>query len=394
VDVVALTGDVVDRDNRFAEAFGPLERGIRSLCDAGIDVCAVAGNHDHDVLPRVARNLSADRFHFLGAEGQWQRVTLERAGKPALHVDGWSFPEAQTHVNPMDTFHPPPADGIPVIGILHTALDAPGTPYAPVSQGDLRRYPRVAWLLGHFHYSKLYGDDGLPYLLYTSQPQAMQIREHGAHGVWMLEVTGADTPPVARFVPTSTLRYDRVDVDLSDVDRVEQTEQRVIAAVREHAAAIAGESPNIDMLLCRLRLSGATPVHGELQGYLGQIQTELVIPCDGFSAHIESVETATRPRVDVRALAAETRGGAVALLARLLCELDESTQAGESEELTAPLVEEALRAIETVDGASVYAAIAGGRPDGRDARRDAARGLLREQGLLLLEALLAQKETA
>ena len=40
-DVVAISGDLVDRENRFYEAFGPLERGLRRLSEAGIDTVAV-----------------------------------------------------------------------------------------------------------------------------------------------------------------------------------------------------------------------------------------------------------------------------------------------------------------------------------------------------------------
>src|SRR5690554_238804 len=44
VDVVALSGDLVDRANRYFEAIGPLERGLRQLAEQGIDTYAVAGN--------------------------------------------------------------------------------------------------------------------------------------------------------------------------------------------------------------------------------------------------------------------------------------------------------------------------------------------------------------
>jgi len=54
VDVVCLTGDVADESNRFWEALGPLERGLRTLEGQGITTLAVSGNHDYDALPRLA----------------------------------------------------------------------------------------------------------------------------------------------------------------------------------------------------------------------------------------------------------------------------------------------------------------------------------------------------
>src|SRR5690606_30847102 len=57
VDVLALSGDVVDQSNKFYEAIGPLERGLARLRAAGVATVAVAGNHDHDVLPQLARSI-------------------------------------------------------------------------------------------------------------------------------------------------------------------------------------------------------------------------------------------------------------------------------------------------------------------------------------------------
>src|SRR5688572_5171381 len=57
IDLLLVSGDWVDRENRFYEAFGPIERGLRVLDGAGIDTVAVAGNHDFDVLPRLADQL-------------------------------------------------------------------------------------------------------------------------------------------------------------------------------------------------------------------------------------------------------------------------------------------------------------------------------------------------
>ena len=103
-DLVALGGDLVDRANRYFEALGPLERGVRRLADAGIVTVAVAGNHDHDVLPQLARALAptlpAGAFRLLGAGGTWERTTIERDGA-RLHVDGWSFPAEHVDDDPM-----------------------------------------------------------------------------------------------------------------------------------------------------------------------------------------------------------------------------------------------------------------------------------------------------
>ena len=70
VDAVIFSGDIIDRENRFYEAFGPLESGIKKLEEQDIFTFAVAGNHDYDVLTTINRNLKSDHFHLVGIDGR------------------------------------------------------------------------------------------------------------------------------------------------------------------------------------------------------------------------------------------------------------------------------------------------------------------------------------
>src|SRR5690554_5979131 len=56
VDILALTGDIIDQDNRYFEAIGPLQAGFEKLKQANISVFMVAGNHDFDVLPQLVNS--------------------------------------------------------------------------------------------------------------------------------------------------------------------------------------------------------------------------------------------------------------------------------------------------------------------------------------------------
>ena len=92
VDLVTLSGDIIDHDNRFFEATGPLEAGLVKLAAAGIHTYAVAGNHDFDVLPRIVDAVGTDHFHLLGRDGRWEQTEFIRDGQPLLRIHGWSFP--------------------------------------------------------------------------------------------------------------------------------------------------------------------------------------------------------------------------------------------------------------------------------------------------------------
>jgi exonuclease SbcC len=113
-------------------------------------VLGVAGNHDVQVLPRLADSVPG--FGLLGRGGRWEVVELRSRDGGQIRVAGWSFPAAQVRTSPL-------ADGLSVagpgtgllVGLLHCDRDVAGSPYAPVRSAELEAAPVDAWLLGHIH---------------------------------------------------------------------------------------------------------------------------------------------------------------------------------------------------------------------------------------------------
>ena len=89
LDAVLFAGDVVESTNSRFEAMLPLEESIRRLLEAGIQVIAVAGNHDVEALPRLAALI--DGFTLLGAGGQWEARMITKNQSPVAEIIGWSF---------------------------------------------------------------------------------------------------------------------------------------------------------------------------------------------------------------------------------------------------------------------------------------------------------------
>ena len=77
VDAAALTGDIVDESNKLYEAYSVLQKGVERLLEAGIAVFAVAGNHDYNVLPRLA-----------GRAGRSSFSTISNEARPAAQASG------------------------------------------------------------------------------------------------------------------------------------------------------------------------------------------------------------------------------------------------------------------------------------------------------------------
>lgn len=374
VTALVLTGDVVDRENRFFEALGPLEAGIRRLSRAGTWTLAVAGNHDFDVLPRLVEPLAGQRFHLLGQGGRWERFLLAEGGQEALAVDGWSFPRERFASDPLAAYDLPTEAPAPLLGLLHAEVGAAASRYAPTSPARLRALPHRAWLLGHVHGPGPLAGSG-PVLLYPGSPQPLDSRETGVRGPWLLEITAEARPRLSQL-PLANLRYEEVPVPLDDLSETADLTPRLLSALRAAlTAAVEAADGHLQLLVARLRLSGRSVLAPRLTAELAEVGS-LVLRHEGATAAVAGWASEARPPVDLAGLA--RADDALGLLARLLQELP----AGGGGEL--------LRAAEgrlgRVAGANAYAAL-----PPLELGPAQLRAALEAAGWQLLEQLLAQR---
>lgn len=386
VDLLALSGDVVDQSNKFYEAIGPLERGLRRLADAGVRTVAVAGNHDYDVLPQIERAVGSDSFHLVGSGGKWERYSVTSAAGETLHVDGWSFPAEQVRHSPLDSYDFATDGDTPILGLLHADLDDARSIYAPVSLAELRSRPVALWLLGHIHVPKPYPPDQGSPVLYPGSLQPMDPGEPGVHGAWLVDLKPL-APAEPQLVPLASVRYATAAVDVSGVESLAELRPRITEGLRDSIARLVKESgARLRALSLRARIEGATVLYAKLRSELTKLGDDFDWREGDASTCIDTIANATRPVRDLDALA---RGDdAVALLARLARGL-ESPSAGDA--ACAEVLGEVREAMSTLLDARQYAHVASVR-EGLD--DDALRALAAQQSLALLEELLAQKELA
>ncbi len=385
VDVVAMSGDIIDRDNRYFEAYGPLEQGLRQLTAAGIMTFAVAGNHDFDVLPRLVESVGSEHFRLLGHGGTWERATLVQGGQPVLHVDGWSFPEQYVESSPLTSYPVRPDDGVPVLAILHADLNQARSRYCPVALDELRRFNVAMWLLGHIHKPARIAQAGSSMVLYPGSPQAMDPGETGTHGPWIVDLeSGKDIRSCQ--IRLSSIRYHTVTIDLTGIDEAAQIQQQVADASRKTLIEVveAGDPGRLTLVCLRLILTGRTRFHRQLPTLLQDSQYDLELSVNGVTASIERIIFRTRPAIDLARLA--VGNDPVGELARVILALEGEKVPAEYQDL----VSEAFSRLRVVHQSGYYIAI------GEDPFPDypAACALLTAEGLSLLDELLAQKEQA
>lgn len=383
-DLLCLTGDVADEHNRYWEALGPLEEGIRRLREHRVRTLAVSGNHDHDVLPRLAARLDPEAFRLLGAGGTWERFTHSVDGQPVLHVDGWSFAQESVRTSPIASYASTGDVRIPVLGMVHGDLDVPESPYAPLARRELLACPVAGWMLGHIHAPLREEVTGRPFITYPGSPQALDPGEPGPHGAVLLELRDGHCAPL-RVVPLSSVRYESLAIDLSDVDAGE-VDGRVLDAIDDCAAASAASGGDgLAALSLRLRLVGRTSLTSTRRADLEASLGDLDRTSGGIRVTVDGVRVAVRPPIDLAEhAAAATPPGR---LAQLLLDLDDDRPDDARDPRAQRLLDEARQRIEAQRADRTYRDItaADRAPGDQEVRR-----LVREQAEALLARLLEQ----
>lgn len=332
VDALLLAGDIVDRNNRYFEAFGPLHQGFRRLHEAGIPVIMVAGNHDFDVLPQLIGHQEHPNVQLLGKDGHWEHTSLQKDGH-SLQILGWSFPSEHHRKDPSSNISREGLDpNNPCIGLLHGDSFDAESPYAPIDTGNLKSGPAQAWILGHIHKPEAIHDSD-PLIQYPGSPQALSPKETGEHGVLMINVQDDRRVELER-IPLSPVRYEQLEVDLSESAEEEKVRQTLTAAVIEDAEAKAQDPGAPDQLIHDLILTGEHPRPENAEQWAEGMSRDFQHEVQGVKVKVRKVRSRLRPAIgDLEEWAKES--SPAGKLAALVLKL----QRGESD----PFIEEMLR---------------------------------------------------
>ncbi|GGA81770.1 metallophosphoesterase family protein [Puia dinghuensis] len=382
VDVVALSGDIVDQENGYFEAVGPLQAGLNALGQAGIEVFIVAGNHDYKVLPPLI-NVQLPHVHLLGRAGEWQLVPFTKNGETVQFV-GWSFPHQYVKVSPLGTIgrlNPDPNHA--VIGLLHADLDIPDSIYCPVSRQDLVATGIRTWVLGHIHKPCALDLAGTT-IHYPGSLQAQSAKEPGAHGFLLMTVLEKDRINIEP-VFLSTVRYERLDVDISRADTRETLWELIHSAAMTDARRRLPELDNVRHLTYDLIFTGEHANGMQVKGWAEASQGDLANPVSPVTTvYIRKVSSAIRPAVgNLRELSGEP--SPAGMLASLILAIRENR----STPLLSELEEKWRKAERNLSVAAVYQPLT---ETGAMEPADAREYLIKELNRSLTELLL-QKST-
>jgi len=245
VDVLVLAGDVVEQEDHWFEAYGPLLSGLQKLGEAGVQVIAVGGNHDYSVFPQLAKE--SPFIKVLGLGGTWEHFDHK-----GVRFVGWSFAQRYMRENPLDSFSKDLVDTtLAVVGLLHCEVgSAVTTPYAPVPHTAFLQTSIPWWVLGHIHKGGIQKGGNA---FYCGSPYALDSNEEGSHGAWILEKQENSSWKDPEFLSLCPYRFESCTVDLDGVQTEEDLRTRLSQTLRTFASSLHCEGT----LLCKLTLVGS-----------------------------------------------------------------------------------------------------------------------------------------
>lgn len=263
VAFVVIAGDVYDgewRDNSIGLFFN---REVARLQRENIRVFVIKGNHDAESIVTKTISFPENVHQFPSTKATTVKI---ESLKVALH--GRSFADRVVDENYAISY-PDPVTGWFNIGILHTSCDGRPlhAPYAPCSVQDLVRRGYQYWALGHVHeYEEISRD---PWIVFPGNLQGRNIRESGAKGAVLINVSDSVVTVVQRLV-LDKARWASVSLDIG-VAADEVTMLRQIEDAIRLISADAADRP----IAVRVQLRGATPLHHRLSTDLARLTDEV-----------------------------------------------------------------------------------------------------------------------
>ncbi|MCC6510998.1 MAG: DNA repair exonuclease [Pirellulaceae bacterium] len=287
VAALIIAGDLFDGPVRDASAALWVDSQFRKLASVGIAVVLIRGNHD--ALSNASRSVKwSTGVIELGAE----KATTHIVDACGLAIHGQSFGARAVYEN-IAAAYPEAISGYFNIGMLHTSLSGSSghDTYAPTSVDVLEGRGYDYWALGHIHLRTQKSLSSRAWIGFSGNTQGRHVRETGAKGCHLVHVRDKQITAV-EFVPTDSVRWFELDVDVSNIDMLADLSEMVCGACEGLQAQHADRQ-----LAVRVRFTGASKLHSHLAGSIarGHVADALAAKLrDIGSLWLESIKVETQ----------------------------------------------------------------------------------------------------
>jgi exonuclease SbcD len=252
-DLLVIAGDLYDGNwHDFSTGQFFIQQMVR-LNDEGIPVVIASGNHDAASL--ITRSLALPPHVQMLDTSKPQSIIFDDLGA-VVHGQGYAVRDVQDN---LAAAYPKRIPDLVNIGVLHTA--ATGSPdhdrYAPCSVADLQglRYDYMA--LGHIHIRGPVAEGEFP-AYFSGNLQGRNPKETGPKGVLLVELE-KESPTEVEFHAADVARWDRIDVDVTDMADYEEMAGCTRDRMRESAQRADGRK-----VIVRVNLMGTSQIASSL----------------------------------------------------------------------------------------------------------------------------------
>ncbi len=279
VAFMVIAGDLYDGDWRDFQTGLFFVRQMGRLRAANVPAFVLHGNHDAE--SQITKRLTLpDNVHvFRYRKPQTFKLDDRRV---ALH--GQSFRMQATTDNLAEAY-PPPVKGYFNIGVLHTALGGTNGPhenYAPCTLDELVNKGYDYWALAHVHQGGLLHEN--PHVVFCGNLQGRHIREAGPQSAQLITVQDGALHGIEPLY-TDVARWMHVDVPVGGCARFGDVIDQIKCSINEATKTAQGR-----LLACRIQLSGATDLHGELLASAPQLLAEARAAALGLGEEVAWIE--------------------------------------------------------------------------------------------------------
>lgn len=267
VDFAVFAGDIFDNSHASYGDYRRFFAGLERLRAAGISVYLCTGNHDpytswqNDLfaLPDNTTMLPASKPGFALHRREGEPLCL--IGGRGFYSQAWppdeDIAEGITRRAAIRALREtdPDAEQAPfAVGVLHTGFDL-DLQKAPTDPAKLLTRGMDYWALGHLHKKLVYPSPDDPRAVFSGCIQGRDIKETGERGCFI--VTLDERKPVRlEFVPTASVAWEKLKVDVSDCGTVSEIPDLIMRALFR-----ANGKAHCEEMCVRVTLVGATSLH-------------------------------------------------------------------------------------------------------------------------------------
>jgi DNA repair exonuclease SbcCD nuclease subunit len=296
-DFLIVAGDVYDGADRNIQPQLAFYDGLKRLADKGIRSFVIHGNHDP--LGGWAASLDWPDAVTIFAS-RVESYTFEKGGHEVATLAGISYQNSREDRNLARLLAASDSarrSDLFQIAVLHCNVggDKAHANYAPCSLDELIGHQFDYWALGHVHERKVMCQE--PWVVYPGNSQGRSVRETGARGCYLVEVSGKRSLRL-EFMSTDCVRWMLGEVDVSSIGALNQLEQSLCAKAEELAKDSQGRP-----IICRLGLVGRSSLYHEMND--PQRLQDLTHSVRAKLQHlkpfvwVESIDFDCRPQIDI-----------------------------------------------------------------------------------------------